>query len=128
MSATVTGDWLKLKMNQGDPASLISRHCIERTGPLCVDARELFVSLYGSEAGNLALKIMAAGGIYVEGGIAPKIVNKLLGPNFLKAFSTKGRMSELLKGIPIRIILNDQAGLLGAAHSAALKVDLRYAH
>jgi glucokinase len=115
-------DWLKQEMAHGDPASQISRHGIEGTSALCVQALDLFVSLYGSEAGNLALKIMATGGVYLGGGIAPKIVDKLRGSGFLKAFSTKGRMSVLLKAIPVRAILNDQAGLMGAAHCAARKV------
>jgi len=114
-------DWLRLEMEQRDPASQITRHGIDGTSPLCMEALELFVSLYGNEAGNLALKIMATGGVYLGGGIAPKIVDKLRGSSFFKAFTTKGRMSELLKAMPIRVILNDEAGLLGAAHCAALR-------
>ncbi len=108
-------------MEQGDHASQMSRHGLDGTNGLCVQALDLFVSLYGSEAGNLALKVLATGGIYLGGGIAPKIVDKLRGSSFLKAFSTKGRMSHLLKAIPVRVILNDKAGLLGAAHCAALR-------
>ena len=70
-------DWLRLEIEQGDPASQISRHGIEGTSVLCVQALDLFVSLYGSEAGNLALKMMATGGVFLGGGIAPKIVDKL---------------------------------------------------
>ena len=114
-------DWLKLEIEQGDPASQISRHGLDGTNALCVQALELFVSLYGKEAGNLALKIMATGGVFLGGGIAPKILDKLRGPSFLKAFTTKGRMSELLKAMPVRVILNDKAGLLGAAYCAALR-------
>jgi len=110
-----------LEMEQGDPATQITRRGIEGTNPLCVQALELFVTLYGNEAGNLALKIMATGGVYLGGGIAPKIMNKLRGPSFLKAFSTKGRMSDILQAIPIKVILNEDAGLLGAAHCAALR-------
>ncbi len=116
-------DWLRLEIEQGDPASQISLHGLDGTNALCVQALDLFVSLYGSEAGNLALKIMATGGIYLGGGIAPKILDKLRGSSFLEAFSGKGRMSDLLKAIPVRTILNDKAGLLGAAHCAALKGD-----
>ena len=115
-------DWLKVGLGQGDPASQITRHGIEGDSALCTQALELFVSLYGSEAGNFALKIMATGGVYLGGGIAPKIVDQLRGSSFLKAFSTKGRMSDLLKAMPIRVILNDDAGLLGAAHYAALRL------
>jgi len=115
-------EWLKAELKHGDRAGHISRHGIEGSNPLCVQALELFVSLYGSEAGNLALKIMATGGIYLGGGIAPKIIDKLRGPGFLRAFSTKGRMSDLLKAVPVRVILNDKAGLIGAAHCATLKL------
>jgi len=113
-------DWLKVEMEHGDPASHIARHGIDGTSPLCTQALELFVSLYGSEAGNLALKIMATGGVYLGGGIAPKILDKLRSPSFVKAFSTKGRMSDFLKAIPVRVILNDKAGLLGAVRCAIL--------
>ena len=115
-------DWLRLEIEQGDPASQISRHGIEGTSVLCVQALDLFVSLYGSEAGNLALKMMATGGVFLGGGIAPKIVDKLRSANFLQAFATKGRMRDLLNAIPIRVILNDKAGLLGAAHYTVLNV------
>ena len=114
-------DWLRLEMEQGDPATQITRHGIEGRSPLCIQALDLFVSLYGNEAGNLALKIMATGGVYLGGGIAPKIIGKLRGSSFFRAFCTKGRMSDLLQAMPIRVILNDAAGLLGAAHCAALK-------
>jgi len=111
-------DWLKHAIERGDPAAQISIHGVHGTDELCVKALELFVSLYGNEAGNLALKLMARGGIYLGGGIAPKIIDKLRGPSFLKAFTTKGRMSNLLKAMPVRVILNDKAGLLGAAYCA----------
>jgi glucokinase len=114
-------DWLKLEMQQGEHASQITRHGMDGSSRLCSQALELFVSLYGSEAGNLALKIMATSGVYLGGGIAPKIVNELHSQAFLKAFCAKGRMSDLLKDIPIRVILDDKAGLLGAARCAVLK-------
>jgi glucokinase len=114
-------DWLKQDLKKTDIASQISRHGIDGTNSLCVQAMDLFVSLYGSEAGNLALKIMATGGIYLGGGIAPKIIDKLRSPEFIKAFSTKGRMSDLLRSIPVRVILNDKSGLLGAAYCATLQ-------
>jgi len=85
---------------------------------LCVQALDLFVSLYGAEAGNLALKIMSTGGIFVGGGIAPRILPKLTEPMFMRAFTTKGRMSPLLEAMPVRIILNDKTALLGAARFA----------
>lgn len=87
----------------------------------CVDTLNLFVDLYGSEAGNLALRSVATAGVYVGGGIAPKILPALESGRFLDAFRDKPPMSDLLATIPIRVILNEQAGLVGASvHGAAL--------
>jgi glucokinase len=77
-----------------------------------------FVSLYGAEAGNLALKTLATGGVYDGGGIAPKIL-PLLRDGFFTAFAAKGRFGPLLARIPIRVVLNDSCAILGAARSAA---------
>jgi glucokinase len=106
------------KMRQQNPAGVISKAAIEGTCPLSVRALDLFVSLYGAEAGNLALKIMSTGGVFVGGGIAPKILPKLAGPLFIEAFTDKGRMSPMLKAMSVRIILNDRTALLGAARCA----------
>lgn len=86
---------------------------------LASDALDIFVSIYGAEAGNLALKMMATGGIYLGGGLAPRIVEHLLKPRFMAAFAGKGRMQKILEAIPVRVILNDQAALIGAARAAA---------
>ncbi len=83
--------------------------------PLCVETMALFASLYGREAGNLALKHMALGGVYLAGGIAPKNLDLLRGPGFLDAFLDKGRMAPLLRRMPVRVILNPQTPLFGAA-------------
>jgi glucokinase len=83
-----------------------------------VQALDLFVSLYGAEAGNLALKVMATGGVYLGGGIAPKIISKLKDPIFMNAFTSKGRLRPLLQAIPVRVILNPKVALLGAARHA----------
>jgi glucokinase len=80
---------------------------------------DLFVAVYGAEAGNLALKVLATGGVYLGGGIAPKILPRLRGPAFLEAFTAKGRMRDLLGAIPVRVVLNDRAALLGAARHGA---------
>jgi glucokinase len=85
----------------------------------CVDTLNLFVDMYGSEAGNLALRSVATAGIYVGGGIAPKILPALETGRFLEAFRDKPPMSDLLATIPIRVILNEQAGLVGASVHAA---------
>src|SRR6202035_5035245 len=103
-----------------DAARIITEHALDQTSPLCQMALEQFVSSYGAEAGNLALKAMATGGVYIGGGIAPKILPKLKEPAFLEAFSAKGRLSKLLEVIPVRVILNDKTALLGAGRLAIL--------
>ena len=112
--------WLTAELGQRDPSSAISEHGLKGSCELCVKTMDQFVSLYGAEAGNLALKAMATGGIFLGGGIAPKILPKLQEPGFLKAFMAKGRVSGLLESIPIRVILNDKTALMGAGRLAAL--------
>lgn len=102
-----------------DSASAISRHALAGDDPLCVEALDLFVSIYGAEAGNLALKVLAPGGLFVAGGIAPKILPRLKDGTFLKAFLDKGRLSHLLRATPVKVVLNPDAGVLGAAAIAA---------
>ncbi len=113
--------WLADEMAHSDPAAAISRAAMDNKCPLCEQALDLFISIYGAEAGNLALKIMATGGVYLGGGIAPKIVAKLSGPLFMQAFIGKGRMQALLESIPVRVITNDRIALLGAARCAQLR-------
>jgi glucokinase len=113
------------KLRGKDPAPIISREALDGTSELCVRALEMFVSFYGAEAGNLALKLMATGGLYIGGGIAPRIIEKLRGPTFWEAFTTKGRLSPLLVATPVRVIMNDQTALLGAARLAAFAEALR---
>ena len=110
--------WLRDNLEQNDPAAVISKAAIEQHVPVCEAALELFVSIYGAEAGNLALKVLATGGMFIGGGIAPKIIDVLKRPTFISAFWDKGRMTALLKDIPIRVIVNDQTALLGAAQLA----------
>jgi glucokinase len=112
--------WLAEEMKQKDPSAVISRAGLEGRSELCANALEMFVSLYGSEASNLSLKMIATGGVYLGGGIAPKILPKLNSPAFRDAFLGKGRMKELLATIPIRVILNDKTALRGAARRALL--------
>ena len=111
--------WLAEEIRQPDPSPVISQHALNGSCDLCVKALDQFVSLYGAEAGNLALKAMATGGIFIGGGIAPKILAKLKEPAFWKAFTAKGRVSSQLEAIPVRVILNDKTALLGAARLAA---------
>jgi glucokinase len=110
--------WLAQQIRQGDPAAAISRAALAGSCALCVQALEMFVSIYGAEAGNLALKVLATGGVFVGGGIAPRIIQKLQDTTFMQALVAKGRMQALLEAIPVRVILNDQTALLGAARLA----------
>ena len=109
---------LSEEMRSGDPAAAISRAAIEGRCGLCEQALDLFVSVYGAEAGNLALKLMATGEVYIGGGIAPQILPKLSEPRFLESFRSKGRMQPLLEGIPVCVITNDTIALRGAARCA----------
>ncbi|HEX7228615.1 MAG TPA: glucokinase, partial [Candidatus Binatia bacterium] len=85
---------------------------------IAVQALNMFVSVYGAEAGNLALKGKAIGGVYVGGGIAPKMLNKLKDGTFMQAFNDKGRYQDLVSSIPVYVILNEKAALRGAAYHA----------
>lgn len=102
-----------------DAAPAISRAALNGTNPLAEEALDLWVSVYGAEAGNLALKTMATGGIFLGGGISPKILAKLKAPTFMNSFLEKGRLRPLLENIPVQVVTNDKAGLLGAARCAA---------
>jgi glucokinase len=106
-------------MRRADPAAVIANAGLQGRCELCVQALDLFVSAYGAEAGNLALKMMSAGGVFVGGGIAPKIIQKLKGPAFMAAFTAKGRMKPLLEAMPVRVIMQEKTALLGAARYAA---------
>ncbi|MDF1592773.1 MAG: glucokinase [Desulfobacterales bacterium] len=110
--------WLADEMRQKDPPAVISENALNGKSSLCMAALDLFAALYGAEAGNLALKVMATGGVYLGGGIAPKIVAKLREPVFMNAFTAKGRMKPLLQAMPVRVILNPKVALIGAARHA----------
>jgi glucokinase len=110
--------WLAERIKAEDPPVVISGAALDQNEPLCVKTLEVFVSILGSYAGNLALTGMTTGGIYLGGGIAPKILPKLKEGGFMTAFLDKGRFRELLSKMPIRVILNDKAALLGAAWCA----------
>ena len=111
--------WFAEKLPTGDPAALIAEAGLQKKPEICREALQMFASIYGSEAGNLALKTLARGGVYLGGGIAPKILPALKDEPFLKAFLGKGRYKRLLNTIPVRVILNPQTALLGAASMAA---------
>ncbi len=108
-------DWIKERMLAEDPNAIISELAEEGSNELAVRTLDLFVSAYGAEAGNLALKVLSAGGMYLGGGIAPKILKKMKDGTFMKAFTDKGRLSDLLVQMPVRIILESRCALMGAA-------------
>lgn len=99
----------------------ISSAALAGSDRLAEQALEVWITIYGAEAGNLALKIMATGGIFLGGGISPKILPKLKEKTFLRAFLDKGRLRPLLESIPVQVVMNDNTGLLGAARCAAAK-------
>jgi glucokinase len=102
-----------------DPAAAIAAAALEKRDRLCEQTMQLFVLAYGAEAGNLALKLLPYGGLYIAGGIAAKNLPLIQEGSFLQAFTDKGRMSSLLKSVPVHVVLNPQVGLIGAAICAA---------
>jgi glucokinase len=104
-----------------DPNAVITELALAAKSEICEKALDMFVSAYGAEAGNLALKVLSVGGLYIGGGIAPRIAEKLKDGTFMKAFTDKGRLSQLLINMPVRIILEPRAALLGAASYAESK-------
>lgn len=111
--------WLGEEMRNGDAAAAITNAALSGRDEICDETLHWFVRLYGAEAGNLALKVMSRGGLYLGGGIAPKILPLLQDGAFLDAFLNKGRMRPLLEAMPVRVILNDRTALFGAALHAA---------
>jgi glucokinase len=112
---------LAAELEKGDPAALISRAALVDSCPLAAQALDLWISVYGAEASNLALKAMATGGLFLAGGISPKILAKLTGPLFMQTFLNKGRMRPLLESVPVHVVTNEKAGLLGAARCASVR-------
>jgi glucokinase len=112
-------EWFLEAERSGDPVPAISEAALSERCEISVGTLELFARLYGVEAGNLALKLMATGGVWVGGGIAPKILRFLEDGAFMKGFLGKGRMRPLLESMPVKVILDDRTALLGAAVRAA---------
>jgi glucokinase len=110
--------WLAERMSREDPNAVITELAMAAKSEICEKTTDMFVSAYGAEAGNLALKILSVGGLYVGGGIAPRILEKLKDGTFMKAFTDKGRLSQLLVNTPVRIVLESRTALLGAASYA----------
>ena len=110
------------RMQTEDPAAVIGEAGVAGSCPTCTQAVELFLSIYGAQAGNLALTVMGLGGVYVGGGIVTKLLPKVEQGGFLDAFQNKGRFSALMKEIPVRILLNPKTSQRGAARAAAALV------
>jgi len=110
---------LRHEIDAGDAAAAISKAAMNRTSILAEKSLELWIAVYGAEASNLALKVMATGGLFLAGGISPKILSRLQDSLFMQNFLDKGRMRALIEAIPVCVVTNDKAGLLGAARCAA---------
>src|SRR5690606_5764818 len=103
-----------------DPGAVIGQAAIDQTDAGCVLAVDRFLSLYGAEAGNLALKVIPRGGLFIAGGIAPRLRPLFARPDFLDGFLAKGRMRPLLATIQIELVLDPRVGLYGARAAALL--------
>jgi glucokinase len=112
--------WLSERLaTADDPSAEISKAALANEASICREALTLFVSVYGAEAGNLALRAKSVRGLYIGGGIAPKILDKLKDGTFMRAFVDKGRYGDLLRAVPVQVVLNEQAALRGAAYYGA---------
>ena len=107
--------WLRERMANEDPNAVIGQCAEDGSSEICAQTMDMFAAAYGAEAGNVALKVLANGGLYLGGGIAPKVLKTLSSGTFVQAYLDKGRMSPLLENIPVRVILDDTCALLGAA-------------
>jgi glucokinase len=115
-------DWLAEAMKAGDPAPVITGAALSHRDEVCMHAVDLFVSCYAVECANMALKLLARNGVYIGGGIAPKILPRMNTDVFRKAFVGDGKMSSLLEKIPVKVILNDKTALRGAAFFAQYRM------
>jgi glucokinase len=106
-----------------DPAPEITRQGLDKSCPVCVETLDLWTAAYGAEAGNLALKVLALGGVFVAGGIAVKILDKMKDGTFFRAFQDKWRFEALLNNIPVSVVLNESAPLIGAAYEALAVIE-----
>jgi glucokinase len=112
---------LSAAMEAGDPAAAISQAALSGKDSLAGKALDLWIAVYGAETSNLGLKIMSTGGLFLAGGISPKILPKLKGSLFMESFLDKGRMRPLVEAMPVHVVTNEKAGLLGAARCAAVR-------
>ncbi len=111
-------DWLTDRLNCADPSAIVTDVGLTKDDPVCTQAVEAFVSIYGAEAGNLALKCLALGGVLIGGGIAPKMLPAFATSRFISAFVEKGRYAEFMGRMPVKVALSPGAPLIGAAHFA----------
>lgn len=120
--------WLKDQIDAStDPSALISQLAGEGKAAICDQTLSLFVSIYGAETGNCALNFLSTGGIFIGGSVAAKNVSKMKNPIFMESFLDKGRMADLLKEIPVTIVLNDDSGIIGAARYTLIEKAFRSA-
>ena len=120
--------WLHDRMQTEDPNAVIGQCAEDGSSSLCFETMKIFTGAYGAESGNIALKVLATGGIYLGGGIAPKILRTLKNGTFMQAFLDKGRLSPLLESIPVRVILDDTCALRGAAAFAEARASEASGH
>src|SRR5579864_6916949 len=119
-------DWLRAQMSAApDPPALISKTALEGKAAICDQTLSIFVSVFGAETGNCALNFMTTGGIFIGGSIAAKIVPKMKDPVFLESFLDKGRMAAILKDMPVKIVVNDDCGIIGAARYTLIQKAFR---
>ena len=107
--------WLRDRLAAEDPNAVIGSCAEDGSSPICYETMQIFSAAFGAEAGNIALKVLSSGGIYLGGGIAPKVLKTLQSGAFTEAFLDKGRMRPILEAMPVRVILDDTCALLGAA-------------
>lgn len=114
-----------LQIEEGkDRSAMVSECALKEGDPLCLETLRLFIEIYGAEAGNLALKSMSLGGVYIGGGIAPKILPFITNDTFMRSFMSKGRFETMLEGMEVKVSLNQETALLGAVHYAKDKLVL----
>ena len=114
---------MQKQFKESDPAKIISEYAEKKKCPICIRAIEIFSSIYGAEAGNLALKMLSWGGLYIGGGIAPKIFRFVKKDVFLQSFLEKGRFAEMLSKFPVKLIVNERTALLGSLGYALKKIN-----
>jgi glucokinase len=121
-------EWLRAQMSAApDPPALISQMALENKSTICGQTLSIFVSVFGAETGNCALNFMSTGGIFIGGSIAAKIIRKMNDPVFLESFLDKGRMATILKDMPVKIVANDDSGIIGAARYTLVQKAFRTA-